>query len=496
MKKVIVGGFLHESNSFNPIITGENEFVINYEEDIFNCITKNNSLSGIITKLQESGVEVFPSLYFRGVPNGVVDYNLYTREKNKFIEICKKITKQNKIDAFVLALHGSMRVEKIGEAEGDLLFEIKKNFPKLPIFVALDMHTTMTEKMHKNAEAFVSYKQAPHTDQTETGRQAAEMALKYFESGKLPCRAWVKIPFLIAGEKSGTDVEPMKSLVEELKSCEKIEGVQAASYLMGFPWSDNEDSSAASYVVADNQDLANQIAIELANDFWKKREDFVFVSEAYSPEESLNVVFTALKNKEKTPIYISDSGDNPTAGASSDNTNFLRLLVADSRSQDFGDILYAGFFDPEAVAICKKNIGREIELAFGGKYDNLDSKPVKLRGRVEAFVEKWNYSNRIFSDICLFKVGSIYVVLAEKHIGYTDTAIFEALGKDAKQASLVICKLGYLTPDHEKIAARKILATSDGNTPQDLENVDYKRVLRPIYPIDKNFSYKPSENLR
>ena len=50
------------------------------------------------------------------------------------------------IDAVTLSLHGSMRVRDFGEAEGPLLEELRQVFPNIPIFCALDMHTTMTKK--------------------------------------------------------------------------------------------------------------------------------------------------------------------------------------------------------------------------------------------------------------------------------------------------------------------------------------------------------------
>jgi microcystin degradation protein MlrC len=53
------------------------------------------------------------------------------------------------------------------EAEGPLLAGLREILPNIPIFVALDMHATMTEQMHRNADGMVGYKCAPHTDQTE-----------------------------------------------------------------------------------------------------------------------------------------------------------------------------------------------------------------------------------------------------------------------------------------------------------------------------------------
>ena len=93
---------------------------------------------------------------------------------------------------------------------------------------------------------------------------------------------------------------------------------------MGFPWADNEDSSVAVYVVAETQELADREALRLAEIIWNTRNDFCFQTETYTEEETLNVAFDAIANGQELPVYLSDSGDNPTAGSASDCTGFLK----------------------------------------------------------------------------------------------------------------------------------------------------------------------------
>lgn len=147
MKRILVGGMHHESNTFNPIITGKKDFRVIYGEDIFNNIRENDSASGIITTLKGAGYEVVPTVFARAVPNGEVDYNFFQEIKSYMMDIAR--SQRGKIDAITLALHGSMRVEGLGEAEGVILEELREIFPEIPIFVALDMHGTMTEKCIK-----------------------------------------------------------------------------------------------------------------------------------------------------------------------------------------------------------------------------------------------------------------------------------------------------------------------------------------------------------
>lgn len=496
MKRVLIGGIHHESNSFNPIVTGENDYSVIRGNNIFDNIRENDSMSGIITTLKEKGCEVIPTVSARAVPNGEVDYNFFMKIKDEIVERAKRANDEKPLDAITLALHGSMRVKGLGEAEGVLLEELRVLFPNIPIYAALDMHTTMTNKMHNNCDGFVGYKCAPHTDCTETGIHAAKMALKALNEGDVGTSAWIRVPILIAGEQSATDTEPMITLINKLREVEEQPGIMAASYLMGFPWADNEDSSVAVYVVTENdQKLADKTAIELAELIWSKRNDFEFHTETYHQKEALDKAFEGI-GEGKTPIYISDSGDNPTAGASSDCTDFIKLILSDKRAENLKNpIIYGGFYDPEATKQCEGKVGREITLNFGAKFDTKTSASITATGVVKSYFKNWSRNKFPKGDLVLFNTGGVDIVLSEQHVGYTDPQMFVDLGLNPKEAEIIICKLGYLTPQHKVLAKRSIMALTKGNTNEDLKSIDYKLVKRPIFPLDKDFEYNPKENL-
>jgi microcystin degradation protein MlrC len=67
-----------------------------------------------------------------------------------------------------------------------------------------------------------------------------------------------------------------------------------------------------------------------------------------------------------------------------------------------------------------------------------------------------------------------------------------ALGVDAKDYCLVAVKLGYLEPCFRTIAARAIMATSRGCSNEILETIPYRRIKRPMYPIDPDMEWAPT----
>lgn len=496
MKRILVAGLHHESNTFNPIIAGEEDFKVIYGDDVFNNFRENDSVTGVIKTLQGAGYEVIPAVFARAVPNGEVDYNFYIKIKNEILEKAKAALKDGPIDAITLSLHGSMRVKKQGEVEGYFLEELREMFPNIPIISSLDMHTTMTKRMHDNCDAFVGYKCAPHTDCYETGEHAAKMTIAVLENGAKPKSAWVRVPILIAGEQSSTFVEPMMGLIKELRECEKKEGIMAASYLMGFPWADNEDSSVAVYVVADgDKELAEREAVKLAEVMWSKKDDFCFQTETYEEKEALDIAFKAVKEG-KLPIYLSDSGDNPTAGASSDATGFLKLIMDDDRTDNLEHpVIFGGIYDPIATKQCEGRVGEEITLTFGAKFDNNISTPITATGTVKSYIKDWSRRGMLQGDLALFNSCGIDIVLAEVHVGYVTPEMFTDLGVNPRDVEIVVCKLGYLTHEQSLVAKRSIMALTKGNTNEDLKTLDYKKIKRPIFPIDSDFQYNALDNL-
>ena len=466
MKHIAIGGFFHESNSFNPIITGAEDFLIFEGDEIHTQGVNYLQAKGIADFFgDKEDCRLIPLVFARAVPNGLVEEALYLKLKDRFFELLEDHPRP---DIFVLALHGSMRVQHIGSAETDLLEAIKARYPDLPIVCGLDMHATVTQKMLQLATAMVGYKTAPHLDAWETGQHAARMAWEIlFEQADLRMAA-VKIPALIAGEKSETDHPPMKDLIAELHSLEADESIAAASYLLGFPWADAQENGVTALVVSKNEhSQAQEAAQMLADRFSENKSRFDFSMPAHPPEEAL---LLALREKAR-PVFVSDSGDNPTAGSTGDNTGIISLLSGPLKEKTRGKkILVAGIFDPFAASICKANLNRKISLKVGENYDTKYNQPVQLTGTPIKVLENFGLFR---SDLILFQTAEFNLIITSKHIGFTAVDMFQALQIDYLQTDVIVVKLGYLTEDFKAIAAKSYLALTRGCTDEVLSRLDY-----------------------
>ena len=88
-----------------------------------------------------------------------------------------------------------------------------------------------------------------------------------------------------------------------------------------------------------------EISEELARLLWDARTEFRFGSRSGSVDECIR----AAKEAPVRPVVISDSGDNPTAGAAGDVPYVLERLLALGAT----DAVFASIADPAAVARCR-----------------------------------------------------------------------------------------------------------------------------------------------
>jgi len=299
--------------------------------------------------------------------------------------------------------------------------------------------------------------------------------------------AAARISMLIAGEQSETSVEPMVSLIKELRKREQLPKVLSASYLLGFPWADGTENAVHAVVVTqDDQELADSLAKELAEIFWSRRAEFTFYNETRMPQDALEATKASLK-EDIYPVVISDSGDNPTAGGSGDVTNFLHLIMEDKELSTLNPpLVYQGFYDPEVVReAIEKGVGSSYRTSLGSKFDAKKSKPVEATVTVKAIERAWKEANN--ADLALLHVNGVDVVVASKHVGCYDPEMMRVLGVEPEERKVIVVKLGYLEPEIRAIAKRSMMALTTGSTDELFERLPYKNLPRPIYPLDKEF---------
>jgi microcystin degradation protein MlrC len=234
-------------------------------------------------------------------------------------------------------------------------------------------------------------------------------------------------------------------------------------------------------VTGDNKKEVSESAESLAKDFWDARKEFKFVAPTATLETSLSY---ALKS-DKKPYIISDMGDNPTAGGAGDVTWTLRELLNNKAfKEDSGpELIYASIPGPEMIkSALKVGVNNKVIAKVGAEVDNRFAPPILLEGIVEAI-----HQGDIHAETeVVVKVGSIRVIVTKKRKPYHREKDFTQLGLNPKEADILVVKIGYLVPELYNIRGDWIMALTPGGVDQDLNRLGYKRIKRPMFPLDKD----------
>ncbi|NSW90803.1 MAG: M81 family metallopeptidase [Firmicutes bacterium] len=474
--KIVVGSLQQETNTFSPIKASWKDFDYVAGERVLSKVA-------VTDVFREAGAELIPTIYANAVPSGRLDKESFKKLCNELVE---GIPAGKEIDGIWLYLHGAMEVEDIGSGEVALLSIIREKVGyKVPIAIALDFHANNSEEIVKYANIICGYKTAPHTDMAETQIRAAQLLLKCIREELLPQPVIVRIPLMITGDMVITECEPMKSIMEEAERIEGKQGILSVSVFNGQNWVDAPNVGASVIVIPESdKDMALKEAKRLGKMFWDCRKDFRFQVDAMEPEEAVDKALKASENL----IFITDSGDNTTAGAAGDNTYLLKILL----SKNAQNTLVGGITDSIAVKACEKHrVGDSIQLTIGARLAPEKSEPAQICGILKNKGNILGWDGEDGGKAVVLGVRGIDVIITENRCALISPEIFKSIGIDVFNYKVVVVKLGYLYPKLAKIAQMAILALTPGASCEAIEKLEFHNIKRPVYPLDTDFEWIP-----
>ena len=494
--RVAVGGIMHETNSFSKVPTEYEDFTSSHALSMAtgaDILKKFRGLGvpigGFINEAERSGLELIPLIYTFATPGGKVRHSAYVRLRERFLASLRKAMP---VDGVLLDLHGAMATDRCEDAEGDFLRHIRKVVgPGTPIMSTLDLHANITPLMVKEADALIGYDTYPHVDLWERGIETARLMAdaigKTGGQGKKirPVSALRQIPLLVAPPRQCTLIPPMADIFKIVHKMEKKPGVLAITVAGGFPFSDIRDAGMAVVVMTDgNKRLAEALAGQLAKAIWKRRNDFRVILTPVT-----EAIAYALKTG-KGPVVLADGSDNPGGGAPCDGTVMLKALV----EANVPSAVVAFIADPQAVeAAMKIGAGKRATLTVGGKTDRKHGKPLTLTGLVKwvgkkTYVNKGTMQTGLKVDLgraALFVVNNVEIILTENRAQPLDTEAIRCMGIEPRKRLLVGLKSSvHYRSSYQDMATRIFEVDTPGVHSPDLRHYRFRRIRRPIYPLD------------
>ncbi len=479
--KVLVGSYTAESNSWNPFNETLDQFDIGYDD----VVMRNMFCQDLF---DANGIEPITTIYANGGANGYV-------EKEAFMFIAEKIISKveahkDELDGILLFLHGASHVVDLEEDAGEIyiLERIREIVGfDMPIAITMDPHGNVVERYTELANIIRCYRQSPHWDREECHHDVAELFVELLKKPRHIKPEYVRVPILVGGQRSVSADEPVKSINKLLDETEKLEGIMSASYHVGYSHADSALCGAGVIVVPEGdeyQELAATKAKEIYEYVMSRREDFHFTGYTLETPEAIEEAITT----EKWPVFMTDAGDNATGGSFAYNTYLLKLFL-ERGDLNNKKLLFATINDPKSCEyLMGHEVGDKVSFELGVGIDE-ESQPLHIDGTVTAKGDLntfYAYPHKIGDTVTVKMDGvDIYICVANHLTAFREVQQFETAGLDYKDYDVIIVKQGYLYTEELELAGRDIMALTPGITLQNVENLEFKNLIRPMFPHDR-----------
>lgn len=471
LPRIAVAGVAIESSVYSPAVSPIEHFVHKAGVDYF----EQYPFFADGSPLREAA-EWLPLHHYRSIPGGPVPAADWAEMKATILDALIGL---GPVDGVLYDIHGAMSVLGTDDPEGELAAEIRAIVgPDALISTGMDLHGNVSPRLATEVDLLSCYRMAPHEDWLDTKERAARNLVDRLASGVRPLKAWIPVPILLPGEKTSTRIEPAKSLYAMVPEVEAREGVLDAAIWIGYAWADEPRNHAVVMVTGDDADAVAAGAEELAERMWSVRDDFAFVA----PTGGFAECFDAAVASEARPFFLSDSGDNPTAGGAGDVTwTLARLLERPEIVSGSVEAVYASIPGADAVATAvAAGVGATVTVTVGALVDDLHEAPVTVTGVVEHILQ----GDPAADTEVVLRVGGLRIIVTKRRKPYHHEADFTSNGIDARAADIVIVKIGYLEPELFDMSADWLLMLTPGGVDQDLSRLPHERIIRPMVPFD------------
>lgn len=490
---VLTAEMSHETNSFSLQETDEqafrNRYVLMDSEAIAERGKVNTELAGFLDVGRIHGWHVNHVLSAAAGPSGKV-------RRSTFDWLCDPIIasiKQHRFDGILLGLHGSMDLDFCEDGEGELLSRIRSAVGRdIPIAITLDSHANVSKQMCALADIIVSFKTYPHIDMRDTGRHAGEILHRTMTGEIQPRTIRASRPMLEEVNGGRTDIGPMIERIAAARAYEEKEDVFAVSINAGFASADIA-SVGPTVLITGQGDFAAHIAFAeaMADDIWNRR--FEVLNDYLSVEQA--VAIAAAYKPDKGPLVIADYADNPGAGGYGDSTELLRkLLEAGVTNASFGPMV-----DGEVVKeLHAAAVGEQVQIELGGKTDpRFGGRPLAVKGELVSisdgvFIGDGPVIQGLsggFGPSAVIRVNGIEILVVTIARQILDLQQFKAFGIEPKDKHVVALKsMHHFRAAFEPIAGQVIICDSNALCTPRYDQLPYRNVPRPIFPLDQTES--------
>ncbi len=486
---IAVGALLVECNHFGGIPTDLDSFhrtQFLQGDDLL--ALDEGTLGGYFEVLCDSKEEfsIIPTLAATACPGGLVTDEAYAQIKSTLLSELESARDNQQLDGVLLALHGSAAAESHSDLEGDLLAAVRNLVgPSVPIVATLDLHAHITQQMIDHSDVLIAWETYPHRDARETGVRGAK-AMADILTGKLkPTMAMGIAPVLVGAILGATDGDgPFARTMKLAKEIESSDEVYSTSAFLVHPYLDAPEMGGGGLVIThDNQNLANQLAQEIAEFYWEQR--FALEPELYEIDEAIELGLAHAGT-----VVLVETADCCGGGAAGDSVQVLPALLA------LGPAVSSVIpvVDQLAASACHAaGIGATLDLQLGHRHDPKWGKPLAVEATVVNLTDGrfiyqggiWDGCEGNMGPAAVVKVAGVFICLASFPTYEWCGEQYSALGIDVTQMKFIVAKnpMNYRMA-FEHCSENFMVLDTSGPTPATCRHLPYKQKVRPAFPWD------------
>jgi microcystin degradation protein MlrC len=491
--RIVAARLNHETNTFSPLATPLAAFGPDgpsFGRAAFDSARgTRTALGAFIDAAAARGDAITVAVNATANPSGTVDRAAYEQLAGSIVEAVR-----GGCDAVLLDLHGAMVAQGIDDGEGELLRRIRAVAPDVPLAVALDLHGNITQAMVDAADVIVGFKTYPHVDMHETGAHAARLLADWLDGGPRPHVAWAQPPLLSHTLKSATGEGAMQRAVQRARQME-TDGLLAATVFAGFSLADFRDAGMSLVTVGRSRGEAQRAADALARQVWAERDGFVYRSEPLAD----SVTRARAMRTPGRPVLLLDHGDNVMSGGTCDTT----ALLEECLRQGMRSIGVGPLADPATVAQAfAAGTGARLRIALGNKVPQglpvSQAAPLECEVTVRALGDgRFRITGPIYTGetwamgrTAVLEDAAFTAVVSERPMEPLDLAVFESVGVDPRAFDFLLLKSRmYCRPTFVPIASGLVECDSRGACSSDYGLFRFRKLRRPIYPLDAGATF-------
>ncbi|MCO6417203.1 M81 family metallopeptidase [Siccirubricoccus sp. KC 17139] len=400
------------------------------------------------------------------------------------------------LDGVYIASHGASSATGDEDSDGTLAAMVRRLVgPAVPIVASHDLHCNVSERLVAAVDALVVYRTNPHVDMRERAAESADL-LRAMLAGLRPARAFRRLPITPPSVTLLTAAGPYAEAIRAAEAEMAADpAVLNASVAGGFVFSDLPKCGMTVTVTAKDAPTAEAVADRLAHRLWAEKPRF---TARLTPLEAAVAEAVAAGQGKAPPVLLADVADNPGGGGRG-NTTFLLQALHQAKAQG---VVLGVFVDPAlAAAAHAAGEGAAIDALFNAEESEF-SKRFEAPARVLALRDGRGIGRRGTMAGRRFELGpsallelegsGLRVVVGSLRRQLHEPAMLEMHGIDIARARCVVVKSrGHFRAGFDEFFpdARILEVDAPGLTSPVLANFAWKRLPRPVFPIDADAAW-------